>query len=29
MFIAGGMSLMQAMKARLATPRALIDLNEG
>ena len=28
MFIAGGMSLMQAMKARLATPRALIDLNE-
>ena len=27
-FIAGGMSLMQAMKARLATPRALIDLNE-
>ena len=27
MFIAGGMSLMQAMKARLATPRALIDLN--
>ena len=28
MFIAGGMSLMQAMKARLATPHALIDLNE-
>ena len=28
MFIAGGMSLMQAMKARLMTPRALIDLNE-
>ena len=28
MFIAGGMSLMQAMKARLVTPRALIDLNE-
>ena len=28
MFIAGGMSLMQAMKARLATPRALVDLNE-
>ena len=27
MFIAGGMSLMQAMKARLVTPRALIDLN--
>ena len=27
-FIAGGMSLMQAMKARLATPPALIDLNE-
>ncbi|MDE0202833.1 MAG: xanthine dehydrogenase family protein subunit M [Rhodospirillaceae bacterium] len=27
-FIAGGMSLMQAMKARLVTPRALIDLNE-
>ena len=26
-FIAGGMSLMQAMKARLMTPRALIDLN--
>ena len=28
MFIAGGMSLMQAMKARLVAPRALIDLNE-
>ena len=28
MFIAGGMSLMQAMKARLLAPRALIDLNE-
>ena len=28
MFIAGGMSLMQAMKARLAAPHALIDLNE-
>ena len=28
MFIAGGMSLMQAMKARLVTPRAIIDLNE-
>ena len=28
MFIAGGMSLMQAMKARLVQPRALIDLNE-
>ena len=28
MFIAGGMSLMQAMKARLAAPRALVDLNE-
>ena len=28
MFIAGGMSLMQAMKARLVTPHALIDLNE-
>ena len=28
MFIAGGMSLMQAMKARLLTPPALIDLNE-
>ena len=28
MFIAGGMSLMQAMKARLVTPRVLIDLNE-
>ena len=27
-FIAGGMSLMQAMKARLVTPCALIDLNE-
>ena len=27
-FIAGGMSLMQAMKARLAAPCALIDLNE-
>ncbi len=27
-FIAGGMSLMQAMKARLVAPRALIDLNE-
>ncbi len=27
-FIAGGMSLMQAMKARLLAPRALIDLNE-
>ena len=27
-FIAGGMSLMQAMRARLMTPRALIDLNE-
>ena len=27
-FIAGGMSLMQAMKARLLTPPALIDLNE-
>ena len=27
-FIAGGMSLMQAMKARLMAPRALIDLNE-
>ena len=27
-FIAGGMSLMQAMKARLVTPRTLIDLNE-
>ena len=27
-FIAGGMSLMQAMKARLVTPRVLIDLNE-
>ena len=27
-FIAGGMSLMQAMKARLVSPRALIDLNE-
>ena len=26
-FVAGGMSLMQAMKARLAAPRALIDLN--
>ena len=26
-FIAGGMSLMQAMKARLAAPHALIDLN--
>ena len=28
MFIAGGMSLMQAMKARLVTPRALVDLNK-
>ena len=28
MFIAGGMSLMQAMKARMVTPPALIDLNE-
>ena len=28
MFIAGGMSLMQAMKARLVTPSAIIDLNE-
>ena len=28
MFIAGGMSLMQGMRARLAAPRALIDLNE-
>ena len=28
MFIAGGMSLMQAMKARRLAPRALIDLNE-
>ena len=28
LFIAGGMSLMQAMKARLIAPRALIDLNE-
>ena len=28
MFIAGGMSLMQAMKARLVAPCALIDLNE-
>ena len=27
-FIAGGMSLMQAMKARLVTPRVLVDLNE-
>ena len=27
-FIAGGMSLMQAMKARLVAPRTLIDLNE-
>ena len=27
-FIAGGMSLMQAMKARLMAPRTLIDLNE-
>ncbi|MDE0048583.1 MAG: FAD binding domain-containing protein [Rhodospirillales bacterium] len=27
-FIAGGMSLMQAMRARLMTPRVLIDLNE-
>jgi len=27
-FVAGGMSLMQAMKARLVAPRALIDLNE-
>ena len=27
-FIAGGMSLMQAMKARMVTPPALIDLNE-
>ena len=27
-FIAGGMSLMQAMKARFVAPRALIDLNE-
>ena len=27
-FIAGGMSLMQAMKARLVEPRVLIDLNE-
>ncbi len=26
-FIAGGMSLMQAMKARLVQPRAIIDLN--
>ena len=28
LFIAGGMSLMQAMKARLVAPHALIDLNE-
>ena len=28
MFIAGGLSLMQAMRARLLAPRALIDLNE-
>jgi len=28
MFIAGGMSLMRAMKARQVAPRALIDLNE-